>query len=64
MCVRGDLSVVDFMDSFFSQSLNFAQPAEMVPRSAQSAEMDFKMHGYLSHEQNTLYVKKKKTRKT
>lgn len=48
-CVRGDLSVLGFMVFFFPESVNFAQPAELDHRCAQSAELDFKVNCYLSH---------------
>lgn len=63
-CVRGDLSVLDFMDFFFffAQSVNFTQPAEIDHHSAQSAELDFKVNGYWSHghKENLTLAKNKK----
>lgn len=62
-CVRGDLSVLGFMGFFwggFSQSVSFARPAEMDHRCAQSAELNFKVNGYLSDGHwRTFFVKKK-----
>ena len=49
--MRGDLSVLSFMGFFFFflfRSLSFARPAEMDHRSAQSAELNFKVNGNLS----------------
>lgn len=61
-CVRGDLSVVRFMDSssfffFFLESANHARHAERDDCCAPSAELDFKVNLYLSHGRN---IKKKK----
>ena len=62
-CVRGDLSVLSFMGFFFFflfRSLSFARPAEMDHRSAQSAELNFKVNGNLSDGHwRTFFVKKK-----